>query len=115
MKKAAIAALFAALAPLAAYAAYQGPGSAPAVRTITQAQSAGDDAAFLLEGRLTKKLGHERYLFADQSGEGEVEIDDKRLPGVAFDDKVRVRLSGKVDKAWYGAREVEVKRVELLD
>ena len=35
-------------------------------------------------------------------------------PGVAFDDKARVRLSGKVDKEWYGAREVEVKHVELL-
>ena len=115
MKKAALAALFAALAPLAAHAAYQGPGSEPAIRTIVQAQTAADDAAFVLEGRLVKKLGHERYLFADQSGEGEVEIDDKRLPGVAFDDKARVRLSGKVDKAWYGAREVEVKRVELLD
>lgn len=105
-----------AASPVAAsVAGYTGPGSQPAIRTIAQALQGADDARFVLEGQLLRKLGHERYEFADASGKGEVEIDDKRLPGVNFDHTTRVRLSGEIDKEWYGKREIEVKRVDILN
>ncbi|MCP9761186.1 NirD/YgiW/YdeI family stress tolerance protein, partial [Aquitalea sp. S1-19] len=60
-----------------------------------------------------KQLTHETYQFRDASGEGVVEIDGKHLPTVKFDDKTRVRLSGKVDKEISGV-EVDVKSVQIL-
>ncbi|MGL6071408.1 YgiW/YdeI family stress tolerance OB fold protein [Craterilacuibacter sp.] len=121
MKKLAITALIAALLPLAASAgtaphSYTGPSAVPSVTTISAAQKAADDTRFVLEGQIVKQLSHDTYQFRDASGEGVVEIDGKHLPAVKFDDKTRVRLSGKVDKDWYQTTpEIDVKMVELLN
>ncbi|RQW26630.1 NirD/YgiW/YdeI family stress tolerance protein [Rhodobacteraceae bacterium CH30] len=121
MKKLAITALIATVLPLAAYAgdaqnSYTGPGAVPSVTTITAAQKAADDTRFVLEGQVVRQLSKDTYQFRDASGEGVVEIDGKHLPTVKFDDKTRVRLSGKVDKDWYQATpEIDVKMVEILN
>ncbi|MXR37295.1 YgiW/YdeI family stress tolerance OB fold protein [Craterilacuibacter sinensis] len=121
MKKLAITTLIVTVLPLAAYAgdaqnSYTGPSAVPSVTTITAAQKAADDTRFVLEGQVVRQLSKDTYQFRDASGEGVVEIDGKHLPTVKFDDKTRVRLSGKVDKDWYQATpEIDVKMVEILN
>lgn len=75
-------------------------------------QPPGDDAHVVLQGHITRKLGDEKYEFKDSTGTITVEIDDEDLPPVAFDDKTRVKLTGKVDKGLL-QREVDVDRLEI--
>ena len=66
-----------------------------------------------LEGKLVKHLGGENYLFRDDSGEVEVEVDGDVWRGteVGPDDLIRVR--GEVDHSW-NKTEVEVEHLEKV-
>src|SRR5690606_37546623 len=51
-----------------------------------------DDMKATLEGRIVRKLAHEEYLFADDTGEIRVEIDDEDFPDQPVAETTRVRL-----------------------
>ena len=115
MKKLAIALGLSSLFAASAFAntGYSGPGATDPVKTAATALQAKDDTHVVLEGHLSQKLENERYIFKDDSGTINVEIDDDKLPVGGVNDKTRVRLTGEVDKG-LTATEVDVDVVEVL-
>ncbi|MFE8730292.1 YgiW/YdeI family stress tolerance OB fold protein, partial [Aeromonas hydrophila] len=79
-----------------AMAAYTGPMEQNKV-SVAQLKDLADDSRATLEGKLVKHLGGENYLFRDESGEVEVEVDEKVWRGteVGPDDLIHIR--GEVD------------------
>lgn len=115
------AALGAALAPTA-HAQYQGPGSKAAksaaqgqMTTVDDVKKRGrDDQRVTLTGNVVKKVGWEKYVFRDASGEIRIEIDDDVMPAEPFDDKTRVEIIGEVEKDFMRSVEIDVKAIRLL-
>lgn len=103
----------------AAFAEYTGPvegkASPKPLRTVSEIREhAKDDQTVVLTGVLAKKLGKEKYLFKDATGEISVEIDAEDFPAVKVDDKTRVEIAGEVDKSALRAIEVDAKSVRVL-
>lgn len=95
-------------------AASQFVSDSTSVQTVAAVKQMKDNSWFTLEGNIVKQIRKERYLFRDQSGEIEVEIDDEKWKGRKVDPSTKVRISGKVEKDWLSSMEVEVKRIELV-
>jgi len=85
------------------------------VQTIAAVKQMKDNSWFTMEGNIVKQIREEKYLFRDQSGEVEVEIDKDKWKGRKVDPSIKVRISGEVEKDFLSAMEIEVKRIELID
>ncbi len=116
---AALAAAFAA----PAHAQYQGPGSRAAkgatrggaINTVADVKKHGrDDQRVTLTGNVVKKVGWEKYLFRDASGDIRIEIDNDVMPAEPFDDKTKVEITGEVEKDFLHSVEIDVKAIRLL-
>ncbi len=108
---------------LNALADYRGPGadassarpSTSPLDTIAQVfQHGHDDQIVTLTGHIVKKLGKEKYLFRDGTGEIILEIESEAMPAADFDDKTRVQITGEIDKDFPGHIEIEVRSIKLL-
>ncbi len=117
------AAIAAAVIPASlAHAQYQGPGSKPPksapqseIKNVADVLRHGrDDQQVTLSGTVVRKVGREKYLFRDASGELRIEIDDEVMPREPFDDKVRVEITGEVEKDFLRSVEIDVKAIRLL-
>lgn len=95
-------------------AQYTGPAAAPI--TVKELLAQGkDDQYATLRGNLVKRIGGEKYLFSDGSGEITVEIDDEDLPAQQpIDAKTEVELIGDFDKDLIGSPEFDVDTVTLV-
>ena len=95
-----------------AMAAYTGPMEQNKV-SVAQLKDLADDSWATLEGKLVKHLGGENYLFRDESGEVEVEVDEKVWRGteVGPDDLIRIR--GEVDHS-RNKTELDVESLEKV-
>lgn len=100
---------------LAQNAASQFVSDSTNVQTVAAIKQMDDNAWFTLEGHIVKQVREEKYMFRDQSGEIEVEIDNDKWKGRKVDPGTKVRIAGKVEKEWLRSMEVEVKRIELVD
>ena len=87
---------------------YTGPG--PDFVTVEQAQNMKDDAHVALKGYIVQRLGGDRYLFKDKTGEITLEISEKRWAGQQIGAEDLVEIYGEIDKDWFDL-EVEVKRL----
>ncbi|MDR2893529.1 MAG: YgiW/YdeI family stress tolerance OB fold protein [Deltaproteobacteria bacterium] len=87
---------------------FNGPG--PALVTVDQALKMDDDKKLALRGYIVQSLGDEEYLFKDDSGSIEVEIDRKRWRGQNVTPKDLIEIHGEIDKDW-GKTKVDVKRL----
>ena len=110
------AALVAGLYALPAYAAYTGPQDMPRVLTTSRQvlEFPIDDHAVELEGHIVKQLGHDKYLFRDDSGALRLEIDANIMPAQDFDDKNRVKVYGEIDSKALDTPQVDVERIDIL-
>lgn len=72
-----------------------------------------DDTWVKLRGNITERLSEDRYLFRDDSGTVNVEIDHKRWNELTVSPQDKVELQGKVDKEWSDA-EVDVKYISKI-
>lgn len=121
MSVALLAVLCAGLA-LSAHAQYQGPGSRAArstpqgpVATVADVLKRGrDDQRVSLTGNVIRKVGWEKYLFRDASGEIRIEIDDDVMPTEPFDDKTKVEIVGEVERDFLRSVEIDVKAIRIL-
>ena len=87
---------------------YTGPG--PALSTVSQAKEMRDDTPVTLRGYIIRHLGDERYVFKDNTGTVNVEIDHKRWRGQSVGPNDLVEISGEVEKDWTEL-EIDVKSV----
>lgn len=72
--------------------------------TIAQAKGMKDNAWVTLQGNIAKKIGGEKYLFRDHTGNIEVEIDKDKWNGQDVSPKDLVVISGKLDKDRHGVK-----------
>ncbi len=88
---------------------FQGPGLP--VSTVAEAMKMSDDSAVVLEGKIEKALGKDKYLFHDQTGSVTVEIDADDWRGVVKpEDTVVIR--GEVEKELFNT-EIDADSVEI--
>lgn len=105
----------ASLISLPAFSAYHGPSSGDEVMTVKQLLAYGrDDQYVTLRGYITKQLRHEHYLFSDETGTVQVDIDTHHMPAEIITDKTKVEITGEYDKEYDGTSEIEVKKVIIL-
>ena len=101
------------LIALSVQAQYLGPNSQVANTVRAILDNPVDDQPVVLEGYLVKKVGKEKYIFSDATGEIRVEIDqDKfRFP---VTEKTKVRLIGEIEKEFIKDVEIDVDRIEIV-
>lgn len=98
-----------------AQAQYEGPGATPAASTVEQIlKNPVDDQDVTLKGKLTKKVGNEKYTFSDGTGEIRVEIDSEDFPKVSVDDKTTIQITGEVEKDFMESPEIDVDTVTVV-
>lgn len=88
-----------------------------AVDTVTVewvVSEAADDAPVTLRGRLVEALEDEQYLFEDETGTIQVEIDDENFNLEPFQAGLYVEISGEVDKDEVDVIEIDVARVTTI-
>lgn len=73
-----------------------------------------DDMKVVLTGTIVRKLGHEKYLFTDGTGQIEVEIDDEDFPNVPVNDKTRLQIEGEVDTHRARDADIDADRVVVV-
>ncbi|OLQ84334.1 hypothetical protein BIY21_05470 [Vibrio ponticus] len=95
-----------------AFAAFKGPETA-AVNTVKQANDAADDSAVLLTGNIIESIGNETYLFKDETGQIQIEIDDEDWMGVDVTPNDRVVIRGEVDSEW-STPKIDVDSVQKI-
>ncbi len=78
---------------------FQDDGSSQALITpVKKALRMRDDTIVILRGNLVRRIGDEKYLFHDATGEIIVEIDDDKWGGVTASPKDTLELSGEIDR-----------------
>ncbi|MFH0273356.1 YgiW/YdeI family stress tolerance OB fold protein [Vibrio jasicida] len=82
-----------------ALAAFTGPTTS-AINTVKEAQNAANDSFVLLTGNIVQALGDETYLFKDETGEIQVEIDNEDWMGQDVSPQDKVAIRGEVDSEW---------------
>jgi uncharacterized protein (TIGR00156 family) len=105
-----------ALSTTFAMAQYTGPNATPVHRSVSDVlKSAKDDDQVELEGYVIKKLSKEKYIFSDGKTEIRIELDDKHLPNVKFDEKTKVQIKGEVERDNHQSPEIDVTLVTILE
>ena len=82
----------------------------PALSTVQQAKDMRDDSPVTLQGHIVQHLGDDHYLFKDNTGTINVEIDHKRWQGQNVGPNDLVEISGEVEKDW-SELGIDVKRI----
>ena len=90
---------------------FDGPGISTS--TVAEALKMQDDTAVILNGKIEKSLGNEKYLFNDGTGTIVVEIDDDDWRGVTVKPENTVEIKGEVDKELMAEPEIDVDTVTL--
>lgn len=108
-----------ALGTALAQAQYSGPSTAKSAAAPHYSSVADvikqpvDDARLVLQGKLIRKVGKEKYLFSDGTGEIRVEIEEEDFPAVNVDANTNVRIEGEVEKEFLQSPEIDVKRITV--
>src|SRR5690606_31085938 len=85
----------AALAAGAVQAQYVGPGESARSNTVKDILAhPQDDQDVMLQGKLLRKKGDEKYVFSDGTGKIIVEIDDDDFPQERIDENTMVEIRG---------------------
>ena len=90
---------------------YTGPGL-DAV-TVAEAKNFRDDSPVVLQGKIERFLGDEKYLFTDSTGTITIEIDNRLWAGLSINQNDTVEISGEVDKDFRGV-EIEVNSIKKI-
>ncbi|HBT96920.1 MAG TPA: TIGR00156 family protein [Desulfobulbaceae bacterium] len=87
---------------------FTGPG--PATSTVKEALDMRDDTPISLVGNIVRHIGGDIYLFSDQTGSVNVDIDTNKWNGQNVAPTDTVRLDGEVDRDWLNV-EIDVERI----
>lgn len=87
--------------------------SQQSVSKVADSNKWQDDEYIVLEGNIIRQVGKDDFIFKDNSGEIEVEIERRAWAGQTISPEDKVKLYAEVDKSW-NKIEVEVNRVEKI-
>ncbi|MBP5215992.1 MAG: NirD/YgiW/YdeI family stress tolerance protein [Alphaproteobacteria bacterium] len=97
-----------------AKAQFEGPGAAPnGPTTVQEALKMNDETRVVLDGKIIKSLGDEKYIFKDATDEVMVEIDDEEWGGVKVTPENTVEIIGEVDKDRNEPTKIDVDSIKL--
>ncbi len=115
MKKISLVAMVGAIASLAAYA---GPGNMNnnmmEVVTVEQVRGMTDNSPVIIRGYLLRKNGENSYVFQDNTGTINLEIDEEDWGGLTVAPTDFVEVWGEVDKNGTSMIEVDVSAIKKL-
>lgn len=103
------------LQPASGQAQYTGPSTHHAPATVAEIlKNPVDDQDVVLRGHLLRKVGNEKYIFSDGTGEIRVEIEAEDFPPEQIDDKAQVEIHGEVEKDFLESPEIDVEVLRKL-
>ena len=88
-------------------------GSSSNITTVAQAMNLRDDTRVIMQGRITRALGNERYTFTDNTGSMTVEIERRVWGTLSVNENDMVEISGEIDRD-RNSVEVDVKSIRRL-
>ncbi|WP_392562818.1 YgiW/YdeI family stress tolerance OB fold protein [Orbus sturtevantii] len=89
-------------------------GGLVSATTVAQAKQLPNDSWVILKGHITKQIGKKEYLFKDDTGEVNIEIDHRRWMGQTISPDDLVEIAGEVDKDW-NSFEIDVKSIKIIN
>jgi len=99
-----------------AFAQFAGPGITGGGNTTVKQilDRPMDNMWVVLRGHILNKVGHERYMFNDGTGQVLLEIDDEYFPyNRPITPQTTVEISGEVDAEFMGLK-VDVKQITII-
>ncbi|MCQ2740804.1 MAG: NirD/YgiW/YdeI family stress tolerance protein, partial [Alphaproteobacteria bacterium] len=69
-----------------------------AITTVEDAKNKADDTFVVMQGKIARALGHDKYAFTDKTGEIVIEIDNEDFDGVSVTAGEMIEITGEVDK-----------------
>lgn len=100
--------------PAAVQAQYVGPSTQKTPTTVADVlKNPVDDQNVVLRGHLVKKVGNEKYLFSDGTGEIRVEIEAEDFPVQKIDDKTLIVIRGEVESDFLKSPEIDVEMISI--
>lgn len=109
-----VATVFAVSIPATVSAQYVGPSTLNTPMSVADIlKKPVDDQDVVLSGFITKKVGKEKYMFSDGTGEIRVEIEAEDFPAQKIDAKTRVEIRGEVEIDFMQSPEIDVKRIRI--
>lgn len=103
--------LLSSVAVFAQKGGFTGPG--PALSMVKEVLTMRDDSKVTLRGNIVRHFGGDRYLFRDQTGSIQVDIDHDKWKGLRVGVADMVEISGEVDRDRKDV-EVDVDRITKL-
>ncbi|RZI47619.1 NirD/YgiW/YdeI family stress tolerance protein [Rickettsiales endosymbiont of Peranema trichophorum] len=99
---------------------FVGPDASSASSIKSVLENGYDDMRVVLQGYITKRLSHDRYMFSDGAKEIVVEIDDEDMPREQITPKTLLKICGEVDldRGYLNPLspkiEIDVKHIEIV-
>jgi uncharacterized protein (TIGR00156 family) len=90
---------------------YKGPGAV--TTTVAEAKNLRDDTPVILQGKIERSLGDEKYLFSDDTGNIVIEIDNRIWGGLSVDENEAVEINGEIDRE-FRRNKVEVRTIRKI-
>ena len=88
---------------------FTGPGVE--IISVSEALGKSDDAYVVLKGNIKQSLGDDIYVFTDQTGTINIEIDEDDWNGLNISPEDIIIIKGEIDKGW---NSIEVDVDEIL-
>lgn len=84
------------------------------IESVADVKNKADDTIVIMQGKIVKYLGDDKYTFADKTGEIVIEIDEEDFNGVTVSASELIEISGEVDKDMMKPAKVDVKSIKKL-
>lgn len=81
-----------------------------AVKNVKDIATAKDKDFVMMEGRITKQVGKNDFIFQDASGEVEIEVSRKAWGKQTITPNDTIEIRGFIDKEW-DKTEIEIKQI----
>lgn len=94
---------------------YTGAADTANLTTVKQIESLPGDSYVTMQGKIISKIGHEKYMFQDETGTIKIEIDDDDWNGISVGPENTVQIQGEVDKSWTKPTKIEVDFIQKVE
>ncbi len=84
------------------------------IETVKDVKNKSDDTLVVMQGKIVKALGDDKYAFTDETGEIVIEIDEEDFNGVTVTAGELIEISGEVDKDMMKPAKIDVKAIKKL-